>query len=274
MPKKIKKIFFLKFRNKAKTFKLIWIIVLLIVFCVIFILFIVRFFQNTVFSKENYVKSVKFTDNAISQYYDASLYSWVRQIFFGQNFYNLKYIKPIQNIIDWNYTNPIIKKIEIKNFKKNILTIDLDFNKPRLLIVWSWQKRWIRSQDLFLTLDNTWRNISDNVQKIYLPNYLENTKSLSWLWSDISLDKYIADIQTISNSIQNLNKIIYLVWSGRTCVFIWDIKVFFYHKKDIDFQIKNLLSIISKQTFENNKTIQDIIQIDLWSIENPIITFR
>jgi hypothetical protein len=237
----------------------------------IFIVFILVywwyfFLKKTIFAFEYTIKKINYNSGDLSEYSNQSLYNQIKKIILNENFYVVRWNKSnILNQIKINF--PFISKLNIQYLPKNKISISLEFIKPDLIIKNQNFKFWVYKWFIFSIA--SWDKIWNWVITIALPDYLENSNSISWFFFRQSPEELIEQFNLINQWFPNPTSIQYLPWWERTIVYRNNKKIYINNLADIIQQIKKF--DLLKKYYSN---YPKLTEIDLGSLEKDKIIVK
>ncbi len=228
--------------------------------------------QNTLFSYENTIQNVSFSAASKEQYDDPFMYEFMRQNLLYQNYfwYKLSSKKSIVSTIQQIY--PLIKDIKTLRMENGSLDVEVEFYAPLLLIRNNDKQRIVHNDTTFYEV-NSGNTITQWILPLYLPQYLSWSTTLSGMFFPISSQQLAQDLSLIYENIADIEKVVYLAWWEKMAILLqWGKRIFVSNTKDILTQIDKL-RIIQEDGLRSTSwlTLDDIYQLDLWSLEYVII---
>jgi len=209
---------------------------------ILFILWIKIFYNKYVNNPQNIVKNIYFEKQILDNNNLDTLIKNTIEVFSGTN--------TAKNKILWyqREKNQILKKFPyIKNIKvdvlsKNTLKIDYSFEKPKLILVWSWEIFAVYWDKDYIQKYNqnflTWLNLNIPEQ-INLPSYIDTSNNLKLIFWRNSSTKLINYIKKIRKEFPKWI-LFYIVWWENIKVLTQKKTIYFSLEKDIDKQISQL----------------------------------
>lgn len=232
-----------------------------LVLLVLFLLFgIYTILQYTLYASANYIHSVSYSLSSMKEYSDPYLYDWIKSQLSWKNYYLFNFFDK-NTVTDTVISqHPIVSNIEYASIWPNSVSVTVDFHEPEILIKMQDNKYWVYQDYVFALY--SWNTLWTGLFTVELPNYLSWTESIKWLFYDIWVNKFKADLYQIHNSFPQADRIVYLPWAMATVVFVYDKMVYIHHDADITQQIQTFY-MIEKYYW----SIDNIRSLDLWSLD-------
>ncbi len=261
---KKKKKFFKK-RKFSKTLKKYKSVIISFILITLSLLTSFFFIKKFLFSKDNQIHYIIFTDNTIKTYNNPLLYKKIIENLSWKNIYisKLFYLKKIQNLLKKDF--PIIKKLNLSWKKENkTAIIDIEYLKPQLIFFN--QKEYLGYLSWKRFLINKTSPWIKNSLIINLPKYTAKYNiRLTGFFFKISPKKLEKDFENIKKKLKLLSIVYYPWWLiSKLTTTSWII-IYINHEKDINKQLEKFF--ILKQNFTWFNKFQ---YIDIWSQDNII----
>ncbi len=267
------KLFLKLISSKQKSYKIVRAIFFSMIALSVVWFLIFLFLEKVVFSYEKYFHQISFEKSVTEKYNDNYLYAKLKENLIWMHYWSFslsdKFI--LLNKIQDKYV--FVDNIKLTNFNNWYASFDIDIKEPMFLIKSDKNQRAIYNNYFYKLSsgDKLWQESP----VLYLPRYLSWTDTLSGIFFEIEEKDIYDNLVKLQKSIPNLQKVVYLAWGEKMIVILpeWK-KVIFNNNNPIWPQIEKFL-LISQNNFINLSWVDPvkIRQIDMWSLEYPIISF-
>lgn len=238
---------------------------LLFVVLSIWLLLFVYWLKGKIYAPKYHISKVIYTSWSFQQYKDPEMYSNISQMYSGTYYTALRMFRE-QNfsLSELQDKYPFIEDVEISQYANNTLVLDVKFIKPALRFRYKDEIYWV--YNTYTLPIGSWESLWNGTPLMLLPIYLSgSSESISWVLYGIDVKKLLYDYLLIKTSsipwtityIPGWDK--YILWNDK-------LRIYFNAKKDINKQLFTLSLLINN--YQPFKTLE---QIDLWSIDNPIV---
>lgn len=218
-----------------------------------------------IYNSDYLISKVVFTTWSVAAYNDNELFSNIVHIYSWNYYSTLRIGGSVRSTIDDLISKvSYIQTITPSSFSNNTLLVDVSFKQPLLKFNYK-DKEYGIYNDTFVAL-STWDNLGKDTPIILLPLYLSgNSENISWILYDISVQKMLTDYLLLQASPIQWS-ITYIPGGEKYVIWNPNQQVYFNTKKDISKQL-SLLYILKN----NYNGFEDLKQIDVWSLDNPIV---
>lgn len=221
--------------------------------------------RSRIYNSSYLISKVVFTTWSVSVYNDSELFSQIVSIYSWSYYSTLRIGGSVTSTIDDLIQNvTYVRSIETSSFANNTLLVRVVFKEPLLKFSYK-EKEYGIYNNAFIPL-STWDTLGQQTPIILLPLYLSGmSENISWILYNISVQKMLNDYLILQTSPIKWS-ITYIPGGEKYVIWNPNQQVYFNTKKDISKQL-SLLYILKN----NYNGFEDLKQIDVWSLDNPIV---
>lgn len=254
-----------RLRSFLKELSLVVIVLLAIVFLVVLTL------QKTVFSYENTIQTVSFTDESIQRYNDPYVYKALQDALEWMNYYYYRFLGKGFALDEVQHQFPFVQDIEIVYMNAGFMKLHVSYEEPHMVIE-NTPYRWGIYGDIWYPLFS-WNTLWSWQRVLYFPQYLTGTSTLSGLFFPLSASRITQHFHAIRDNVPDVEKVVYLAWGEKMAVLLaWGKRVFVNNRKDIYPQLIKLSVFQSHfKAMSTGLMYENIGQIDVGSLDYVII---
>ncbi len=260
--------------SKQKSYKIVRIFFLSIISLSILWFFSLLIFEKIVFSYEKYFHRISFDSISTQKYNDKYLYAKLKENLIWMHNWSFKFWEKYTLLSKIQDKYVFVNDITLSEFDNWYAHFDIDIQDPMFIIQSNENKRAIYPDNFYKL--NSGDQLWSEQSILYLAQYLSWIDTLSGLFFSISEQNIYNDLLELNSTITDIQKVVYLAWWEKMIVVLpeWK-KVIFNNNNPIKPQIDKYL-LISQDKFAHLIWIDfaKIRQVDMWSLQYPIVSFR
>lgn len=206
-----------------------------------------------------------YTSWSFQQYSDPEVYTAIWEMYSGTYYTALRMFRETNITLDTvKEKYPFIQDVIIEKYANNTLLLHVEFVKPSLRF--RYKESIYGMYDTYALPIRSWEILWNGTPLILLPIYLSgSSESISWVLYGINTKKILYDYLLLKTSPIH-GSITYIPGGDKYILWNDKLRIYFNAKKDLNKQLLTLYLLMN-----NYQPFSTLEQIDLWSIDNPIV---
>lgn len=222
------------FIRRLSSFFLIWFIV------VVFVLIMKYIFQQTIFSSDYTIESVRYDSWSVWLFDEPLLYSAITKALRGKNYYMVKYFGQWDILDAVSVMFPIVSDMKVFFLERNTAAVSVRFLDP-LMLISAWEKKFAVYDEHTIVPLYPQNTLGNDVVQLQLADYTSWFDTLDGLFFKLSPEMLFNQLMVFDAYFKKPYTVIYFPWAEKTQIVAADGKILYINNMwNIDAQLAKI----------------------------------